>query len=106
MIAFTIPIIDTATVSLHRMMRRQSPFVGGRDHTTHHLAYHGFKDKHVLIIFFVCSLFSAAAAIAIHYFFEHINSLMTFIIYMYFVFLFLLVQFYYVSAKRKQAEKI
>ena len=54
--AFTIPIMDTATVFIHRMKRGQSPFVGGKDHTTHHLAYHGFTDRQVL---YICLLYTS-----------------------------------------------
>jgi UDP-GlcNAc:undecaprenyl-phosphate/decaprenyl-phosphate GlcNAc-1-phosphate transferase len=47
---FAVPLADTLTVSLNRMLSGKSPFVGGRDHTTHHLAYLGFKDRHVAVI--------------------------------------------------------
>ncbi|MCP4123336.1 MAG: undecaprenyl/decaprenyl-phosphate alpha-N-acetylglucosaminyl 1-phosphate transferase, partial [Bacteroidetes bacterium] len=42
LLAFIMPIIDTSTVFIRRLARGQSPFVGGADHTTHHLAYFGF----------------------------------------------------------------
>jgi len=41
---FTIPIFDTTTVTIHRLLRRQSPFVGGKDHLSHHLVFLGLKD--------------------------------------------------------------
>lgn len=41
---FTIPIFDTTTVFIHRLLRRQSPFVGGKDHLSHHLVFLGLKD--------------------------------------------------------------
>ncbi len=44
-LAFIIPITDTTTVTINRLMRGQSPFVGGRDHTTHHLSYLGLKER-------------------------------------------------------------
>jgi UDP-GlcNAc:undecaprenyl-phosphate/decaprenyl-phosphate GlcNAc-1-phosphate transferase len=37
LIVFVLPIADTATVSINRIARGQSPFRGGKDHTTHHL---------------------------------------------------------------------
>jgi len=49
-LAFIVPIADTGTVIINRMMRGQSPFVGGKDHTTHHLSYLGFTDKQVAMI--------------------------------------------------------
>jgi len=47
---FVVPIADTLTVSVNRIRKGKSPFVGGRDHTTHHLAYLGFKDRHVAVL--------------------------------------------------------
>lgn len=45
---FIVPIIDTTTVTIRRLMRGQSPFVGGKDHITHHLAYLGLNEKQVV----------------------------------------------------------
>jgi len=57
-LAFLPSIIDTTTVTINRIARGQSPFVGGRDHTTHHLSYLGLKDRHIAIFFlsftFIC----------------------------------------------------
>lgn len=58
MLLFIVPLIDTTTVFFRRLMRRQSPFVGGRDHITHQLAYLGVGDRGVAIILSVISLFS------------------------------------------------
>jgi UDP-GlcNAc:undecaprenyl-phosphate GlcNAc-1-phosphate transferase len=52
---FALPIIDTTIVSINRLRRGQSPFVGGKDHTTHHLSYHGYSDRQVAIIFTILS---------------------------------------------------
>lgn len=49
-IAFIIPITDTTTVTINRLMRKQSPFIGGRDHTTHHLSYLGLSDRKIAIL--------------------------------------------------------
>lgn len=51
LLIFMLPIMDTTTVFVRRIRRGQSPFVGGRDHTTHHLAYCGLKDNQVAWIF-------------------------------------------------------
>lgn len=48
---FIIPLIDTITVTYNRLMRGQSPFVGGKDHTTHHLVYFGFKETEVACLY-------------------------------------------------------
>jgi UDP-GlcNAc:undecaprenyl-phosphate GlcNAc-1-phosphate transferase len=49
-LAFIVPITDTTTVTINRLLRKQSPFIGGRDHTTHHLSYLGLSDRMVAII--------------------------------------------------------
>ena len=61
-LAFIIPLIDTVTVTLRRLARGVSPFVGGRDHTTHHLAYLGIKDKNVVRIMIAIAIISALVA--------------------------------------------
>jgi UDP-GlcNAc:undecaprenyl-phosphate/decaprenyl-phosphate GlcNAc-1-phosphate transferase len=58
MLAFIIPIADTTTVFINRIMRKQAPWVGGRDHTTHHLSYLGLSDSQVAIAFTVVSIIS------------------------------------------------
>ncbi|HRY33541.1 MAG TPA: MraY family glycosyltransferase [Bacteroidales bacterium] len=47
LIVFAVPVIDTATVVIRRIARGRSPFVGGKDHTTHHLSYLGLSDTQV-----------------------------------------------------------
>lgn len=51
LLAFIIPIADTSTVIVNRLRRGQSPFVGGKDHTTHHLSYLGLSDRQVALVF-------------------------------------------------------
>jgi UDP-GlcNAc:undecaprenyl-phosphate GlcNAc-1-phosphate transferase len=55
---FALPIIDTTTVSIKRIARGSSPFVGGKDHTTHHFSYLGLTDGQVGWIFVGLSLIS------------------------------------------------
>ena len=62
-IVFILPIVDTTTVTINRLMRGQSPFVGGRDHTTHHLSYAGLTDRHVAIVFCAVSAVSMCLAV-------------------------------------------
>jgi len=56
-LAFLLPLIDTTTVFIRRIARGDSPFQGGRDHTTHHLAYCGLKDYQVGYVFVALSIF-------------------------------------------------
>jgi len=53
---FLLPIVDTTIVSINRIRRGHSPFVGGRDHTTHHLGYLGLSDGQVALTFIGISL--------------------------------------------------
>jgi UDP-GlcNAc:undecaprenyl-phosphate/decaprenyl-phosphate GlcNAc-1-phosphate transferase len=55
---FSIPIIDTTTVVIKRLMNKKPPFIGGKDHTTHHVSYLGYKDNQVAMIFAGISLVS------------------------------------------------
>lgn len=68
LLAFIIPISDTTTVTINRLSRGQSPFVGGRDHTTHHLSYAGLSDKWVAgLLFIINSITVAIACYLINY---------------------------------------
>lgn len=57
-LVFLMPVADTATVFMRRIARGQSPFVGGADHITHHLAFLGFSVPLVSIFFGVMGLIS------------------------------------------------
>jgi UDP-GlcNAc:undecaprenyl-phosphate GlcNAc-1-phosphate transferase len=58
LLIFIIPITDTATVFINRIARRKSPFIGGKDHTTHHLSYKGLTDSQVALTLTFISLIS------------------------------------------------
>ena len=58
LLVFIVPIIDTTTVTINRLLEGKSPFVGGRDHTTHHLSYLGLTDKQVALSFMGLSFLS------------------------------------------------
>jgi UDP-GlcNAc:undecaprenyl-phosphate GlcNAc-1-phosphate transferase len=53
---FLLPIVDTTVVTISRIGQGRSPFVGGRDHTTHHLSYAGLSDGQVALTFIGLSL--------------------------------------------------
>jgi UDP-GlcNAc:undecaprenyl-phosphate GlcNAc-1-phosphate transferase len=65
MLMFIVPLIDTITVTFRRLMRKQSPFVGGKDHITHHLAFLGFSDRQVALTLITISLISIPVCILI-----------------------------------------
>ncbi|MCF8463625.1 MAG: undecaprenyl/decaprenyl-phosphate alpha-N-acetylglucosaminyl 1-phosphate transferase [Flavobacteriales bacterium] len=65
LLVFIVPIIDTTTVTINRLLKGQSPFVGGKDHTTHHLSYLGLSDRQVALTFFGLSFLSVVFLIII-----------------------------------------
>lgn len=60
---FLVPIMDTTFVTFARIMRGQSPFVGGKDHLTHHMTYLGVADKFVPFVLGLVSLVSGLLAV-------------------------------------------
>ncbi len=60
LLVFLLPIIDTTVVTINRMRLGQSPFIGGRDHTTHNLSYFGISDGKIGWIFTIkaCIMFA------------------------------------------------
>ena len=50
-IAFILPLADTTIVVINRLLERRSPFIGGRDHTTHYLFFRGITEKRIAILF-------------------------------------------------------
>jgi len=65
LLVFIVPIIDTTTVTINRLLKGQSPFVGGKDHTTHHLSYLGLSDRQVALTFLGLSFLSVIFLIVI-----------------------------------------
>jgi UDP-GlcNAc:undecaprenyl-phosphate/decaprenyl-phosphate GlcNAc-1-phosphate transferase len=60
---FLVPMMDTTFVTVARIMRGQSPFVGGKDHLTHHMVYVGVQDKWVPYVLGLVSLASGCLAV-------------------------------------------
>lgn len=67
-LSFIIPICDTTIVVINRLLRRQSPFIGGKDHTTHHLSYLGLSDSQVSLVFAGLSFISMFCTVFITYY--------------------------------------
>lgn len=70
LLVFIIPIVDTTTVFINRISKGNSPFIGGKDHTTHHLYYLGLSDKKVAILFITISCVSL---LLVYLIIEHIG---------------------------------
>ncbi len=64
--AFILPISDTTIVIINRLLNKQSPFIGGKDHTTHNLFYRGITEKRIALLFAVVG----ATSIAIIYYIQ------------------------------------
>jgi UDP-GlcNAc:undecaprenyl-phosphate GlcNAc-1-phosphate transferase len=77
----------TLTVVINRLKRGQSPMVGGKDHTTHHLVYAGFKDIQVWYVFVIIGLVSFLLSMLMIYMIQ-LNIVLPII---FFLFYFLLV---------------
>lgn len=61
-LVFLLPLTDTFTVVINRMRIGQSPFVGGKDHTTHHLFFRGITEKRIAILFFLLGITAVVLA--------------------------------------------
>jgi UDP-GlcNAc:undecaprenyl-phosphate GlcNAc-1-phosphate transferase len=61
-LAFLVLITDTTTVTINRLLRKKSPFIGGKDHTTHHLYYLGLPTDIIALVFFVLNSIGLALA--------------------------------------------
>jgi UDP-GlcNAc:undecaprenyl-phosphate GlcNAc-1-phosphate transferase len=102
-LAFTVSLIDTTTVTIRRLARGVSPFVGGRDHTTHHLAYLGMSDKNVVRILIGVSSVSAFVIFIIlnDLICNHWSFYKTFGVVFFYISIFAIMQYYYEMAKQK-----
>ncbi len=100
-IAFIVPLIDTLTVTIARIRRGQSPFVGGKDHTTHHLAYLGLRDDKVVIILSSLSFLSVGLIYSILKIFDVWNIWYSLIIIIYLLAAFIIIQILYHRGKYK-----
>ncbi len=97
-IAFAVPLIDTVVVSINRVLRGQSPMVGGKDHTTHHLVYKGFNEKQVAYIFILLGIISIILTFVLK---KYIPSTSLFIIVIWSYILALFLMFFSLSRKQK-----
>ena len=66
-LVFLLPLSDTTNVFIRRLARRSSPFIAGKDHTTHHLVYAGLSEKQVSIVFTVLASVSVTLMILIQF---------------------------------------
>lgn len=67
LVAFSPAAADTLTVVINRLKKGQSPMVGGKDHTTHHLVYAGMNDRQVWYVFVAIGFFATILSILMIY---------------------------------------
>ncbi len=96
---FILPILDTTVVVINRLSKGQSPFIGGKDHTTHSLAYLGLSDRQVAWVFVALALCSFSLNIMIEEFLTDWQHFYTWMFGGYF--LFLLVFFFYTTRNKR-----
>jgi UDP-GlcNAc:undecaprenyl-phosphate GlcNAc-1-phosphate transferase len=106
MLFFIVPLMDTMTVTLRRLLRKQSPFVGGKDHITHHLAYLGLGDKLVALTLIFTSLISLPIVLILITDKLYWNCQVTLGAFTYFVLVFGFFQLLYNKGKEKHAAKL
>lgn len=101
-LAFMMPIIDTTSVVINRMLKRKSPFIGGKDHTTHALAYKGLSDAKVAIVFAGIAFLSFLIIMLIEWHIEVWNHTYTLAI----VCFFMIFLIYFFRATRKAEARL
>jgi len=64
-LVFLLPILDTALVAITRLLRGQSPAVGGIDHTSHRLVAFGLSERQAVTVLYVIAIISGIASIGL-----------------------------------------
>jgi UDP-GlcNAc:undecaprenyl-phosphate GlcNAc-1-phosphate transferase len=62
LLVFLLPIVDTTTVFINRIAKGNSPFIGGKDHTTHHLYFRGLTEKKIALLYLLISVIACVLA--------------------------------------------
>jgi UDP-GlcNAc:undecaprenyl-phosphate/decaprenyl-phosphate GlcNAc-1-phosphate transferase len=60
-----LPIVDTALVTITRILRGQSPTIGGTDHTSHRLIAFGLSERQALLVLYGIAIISGIAAVGL-----------------------------------------
>jgi UDP-GlcNAc:undecaprenyl-phosphate GlcNAc-1-phosphate transferase len=64
-LVFLLPILDTGLVAITRLLRGQSPAVGGKDHTSHRLVAFGLSERQAVVVLYGIAIVSGLASIAL-----------------------------------------
>ncbi len=105
LITYLVLIIDTTTVVIRRIAGRRSPFRGGKDHITHHLAYLGLSETNVVLVFSLLSFLTIIANFFIVRYFDQISIYDVVFMILGIIVLFFIVQYFYQKGKKKNSLK-
>lgn len=64
-LVFLLPILDTGLVAITRILRGQSPAIGGTDHTSHRLVAFGLSEKQAVLVLYGIAIISGMASIGL-----------------------------------------
>lgn len=101
MLIFIVPLIDTMTVFIRRIARKQSPFVGGKDHTTHHLVFFGLTERQAVTTLLMVSLVSLPLSLTLHNLWIDWTFTVTVLAFVYFFLVFGIMQIIYNIGQKK-----
>lgn len=104
LIVFILPITDTLTVVINRISSGRSPFVGGKDHTTHHLSYLGYSDRQVALIFAALSFLSIVTTFFMFNAIDAWSHLYTILFFLYF--LIISGSLFYITKRNERRKKL
>lgn len=65
---FAVPLIDTVSMMLRRVMKGRSPFAADREHFHHLLLMAGFSHRETVLIILLVSVICAATGLAGHFY--------------------------------------
>ena len=103
LMTFILPILDTTVVVINRLSKGKSPFIGGKDHTTHSLAYLGLTDRQVAWVFISLSGCSLSLNIMIQ---EYLNPWSHFYSVLFAGYFVMLLVFFFYTTRNKKMKQI
>jgi UDP-GlcNAc:undecaprenyl-phosphate GlcNAc-1-phosphate transferase len=65
LLVFLLPILDTGMVTITRLLRGQSPSLGGTDHTSHRLVAFGLSERQAVLVLYGIAIISGLASIGL-----------------------------------------
>ena len=64
-LVFLLPILDTGLVAVTRILRGQSPAIGGTDHTSHRLVAFGLSERQAVLVLYGIAIISGLASVGL-----------------------------------------